>query len=540
MNKITCPKCGEVFPIDQDNYDSIVAQVRKEEFEKELKKREEEILKSTKINAELEKVNAKKEFDKRIAELEATIKDQQNSIKNFDVQQELAIKNALKEKDDEISKLKANEKSIIENNKITIQLEKERESKVAEKKIAELEAIIRDQKNTLSNFSTEKELAINKALKEKDDEILRLKENEKAILENAKISIQLEKERESKVAEKKIAELEATIKDQQNDLKNAETAKELDIKKAIEEKIALISEKDKEITALNGRLNSQKSESEKELLLIREKFSDDLKKKDKEIEFYRDMKSKMSTKLLGETLEQHCQISFNQIRMSAFPNAYFEKDNEISKETGSKGDFIFKDYIDGTNDPFISIMFEMKNENDTTATKHKNEDFFKELDKDRNEKGCEYAVLVSMLEADSELYNSGIVDVSYKYPKMYVVRPQCFLPMISILRNAALNSMQYQKELVEYKNQNIDIENFEEKLIDFQDRFNKNYNLAKGQFQNAINEIDKTISHLIKVRDGLVGAERNLRLANDKAQDLSIKRLTKDNPTMKEKFGLDK
>ena len=471
MNKITCPKCGEVFPIDQDNYDSIVAQVRKEEFEKELKKREEEILKSTKINAELEKVNAKKEFDKRIAELEATIKDQQNSIKNFDVQQELAIKNALKEKDDEISKLKANEKSIIENNKITIQLEKERESKVAEKKIAELEA---------------------------------------------------------------------TIKDQQNDLKNAETAKELDIKKAIEEKIALISEKDKEITALNGRLNSQKSESEKELLLIREKFSDDLKKKDKEIEFYRDMKSKMSTKLLGETLEQHCQISFNQIRMSAFPNAYFEKDNEISKETGSKGDFIFKDYIDGTNDPFISIMFEMKNENDTTATKHKNEDFFKELDKDRNEKGCEYAVLVSMLEADSELYNSGIVDVSYKYPKMYVVRPQCFLPMISILRNAALNSMQYQKELVEYKNQNIDIENFEEKLIDFQDRFNKNYNLAKGQFQNAINEIDKTISHLIKVRDGLVGAERNLRLANDKAQDLSIKRLTKDNPTMKEKFGLDK
>ena len=226
--------------------------------------------------------------------------------------------------------------------------------------------------------------------------------------------------------------------------------------------------------------------------------------------------------------------------MTAFPNAYFEKDNDISRESGSKGDFIFKDFINGTDTPFVSIMFEMKNEGDTTATKHKNEDFFKELDKDRNEKGCEYAILVSLLEVDSELYNAGIVDVSYKYPKMYVVRPQCFIPIITLLRNAALNSMQYQKELVEYKNQNADVENFESKLLDFQDKFNRNYNLAKDKFADAIAEIDKTIDHLNKVRDSLVGAEKNLRLANDKAQDLSIKKLTKDNPTMKEKFGLDK
>ena len=237
-------------------------------------------------------------------------------------------------------------------------------------------------------------------------------------------------------------------------------------------------------------------------------------------------------------MEQHCQIMFNQIRTSAFPNAYFEKDNAVSKESGSKGDFIFKDYDGGTE--YISIMFEMKNESDKTATKHKNEDFFKELDKDRNEKGCEYAVLVSLLEADSEFYNAGIVDVSYRYPKMYVVRPQCFLTIITLLTNAAKNSLAYQKQLVEIKNQNIDISNFENNLLDFQEKFSNNYRLASEKFNSAIAEIDKTIDHLQKVKEGLLGSERNLRLANDKAQDLSIKKLTKNNPTMQGMFDKDK
>ena len=237
--------------------------------------------------------------------------------------------------------------------------------------------------------------------------------------------------------------------------------------------------------------------------------------------------------MIGESLEQHCMIQFNQIRMTAFPNAYFEKDNDA--RTGSKGDFIYREASeDGTE--FISIMFEMKNEMDTTLTKHKNEDFFKELDKDRREKNCEYAILVSMLEADNELYNNGIVDVSYKYEKMYVIRPQFFIPIITLLRNAALNSLKYRRELQVVRSQNIDVTNFENSLIDFQNKFGNNFRLASEKFQNAIDEIDKTIDHLQKVKEGLLGSERQLRLANDKAQDLSVKKLTKNNPTMKAKF----
>ena len=240
----------------------------------------------------------------------------------------------------------------------------------------------------------------------------------------------------------------------------------------------------------------------------------------------------MSTKMIGETLEQHCEISFNQLRMTAFPNAYFEKDNDA--KTGSKGDYIFRESKDGVE--FISIMFEMKNEMDETATKHKNEDFFKELDKDRNEKNCEYAVLVSMLEANNELYNQGIVDVSYRYPKMYVIRPQFFIPMITLLRNAALNSLSYKEELIEARAQNLDITHFEEAMEDFKDKFGRNYRIASDKFAKAIEEIDKTIDHLNKTKEALLSSENNLRLANDKAQDLSIKKLTKNNPTMAQKF----
>jgi len=238
--------------------------------------------------------------------------------------------------------------------------------------------------------------------------------------------------------------------------------------------------------------------------------------------------------MVGETLEQHCEIEFNKLRATGFQNAYFEKDNDA--KTGSKGDFIFREFADDGTE-FISIMFEMKNEMDETATKHKNEDFFKELDKDRNEKKCEYAVLVSLLEADNELYNTGIVDVSYRYPKMYVIRPQFFIPMITLLRNASLNALQYKQELAVIRNQNIDISHFEEDMNDFKDKFSRNYRLASEKFKKAIDEIDKTIDHLQKTKDALLSSENNLRLANNKAEELSIKRLTRNNPTMAAKFA---
>ena len=253
------------------------------------------------------------------------------------------------------------------------------------------------------------------------------------------------------------------------------------------------------------------------------------------IGYYKDFKAKLSTKAVGESLEVYCHNEFEKVRSMAYPRAYFEKDNVVSK-TGSKGDFVFKDY-DENGLEFISIMFEMKNELDTTSTKHRNEDFLKELDKDRKEKGCEYAVLVSMLEADSELYNQGIVDVSHRFPKMYVIRPQFFIPLISLLRNSALNSLGYIRELNRVKNQNIDIENFESRLMDFKDKFSRNYRIASERFLDAIDEIDKSIAHLQKIKENLLKSENNLRLANDKADDLTIKKLVANNPTMAEKFA---
>jgi hypothetical protein len=267
---------------------------------------------------------------------------------------------------------------------------------------------------------------------------------------------------------------------------------------------------------------------------LKEKYELQIKEREDAIERLKDLKAKLSTKMVGETLEQHCETEFNRLRATAFPRAYFEKDNDAS--SGSKGDYIFKD-TDEAGTEIVSIMFEMKNESDTTATKKKNEDFFKELDKDRSEKGCEYAVLVSLLEPESELYNTGIVDVSYRYPKMYVVRPQFFIPIITLLRNAALNSLKYKTELALVKSQNIDITNFESKLEAFKSGFERNYDLASRQFTKAIEEIDKSIDHLQKTKDALLGADRNLRIANDKAQDVTIKKLTRGNPTMAAKFA---
>lgn len=326
--------------------------------------------------------------------------------------------------------------------------------------------------------------------------------------------------------DKEIARLEA-------ELKAASDKTELAVTKAVETEREKLHAKDVALAKLeeeNRRAEQEKALREKELS---EAFAKDLKRVEDERDYYKDLKTRMSTKLVGETLEQHCQIEFNRIRMAAFPNAYFEKDNDAS--SGSKGDFIFRE-TDENGVEILSIMFEMKNEIDTTATKHKNEDFLKELDKDRNEKKCEYAVLVSMLEADNDFYNAGIADVSYRYPKMYVVRPQCFIPIITLLRNAAMNSAQYKAELAEVRQTNIDVSRFEDQLTDFQEKFSNNFRLAKDKWDKAIEEIDKTIDHLQKVKEGLLGAERNLRLANDKAQDLSIKKLTRGNPTMKEAF----
>lgn len=316
-------------------------------------------------------------------------------------------------------------------------------------------------------------------------------------------------------------------------LEKGEMEKELAVSNAVRKKEQELSEKRTEITELRGQISSKETERQLKEKSLKEQYESKLKMKDEQIEYYKDFKARQSTKMVGESLEQHCMNQFNSIRMTAFPKAYFEKDND--SRTGSKGDFIFREAgDDGTE--FISIMFEMKNEMDETATKHKNEDFFKELDKDRREKGCEYAVLVSLLEIDNELYNNGIVDVSYRYEKMYVIRPQFFIPMITLLRNAALNSLKYQQELQVVKNQQIDILHFEENMNVFKEGFARNYRIASERFRKAVDEIDKTISHLQKTKEALLSSENNLRLANNKAEDLTIKKLTKNAPSVKKMF----
>ena len=326
--------------------------------------------------------------------------------------------------------------------------------------------------------------------------------------------------------EKEAAAKDIEIERLRADVRAADVARQLAIKEAV-----TLLEKERDDLARDLQVKA----TEQQLLeaTLRDTHSAEVKAKDEQIAYYKDLKAKLSTKMVGETLEQHCEIEFERLRATGFTRAYFEKDNDA--RSGSKGDYIFKD-SDEAGTEFISIMFEMKNEADATATKKKNEDFFKELDKDRTEKGCEYAVLVSLLEPDSELYNTGIVDVSHRYPKMYVVRPQFFIPIITLLRNAAQNSLAYRAELERVKEQNIDITNFENKLESFKSGFARNYDLAAKKFRTAIEEIDKTIDHLQKTKDALLGSEDNLRLANNKAEDITIKKLTRGNPTMAAKF----
>lgn len=439
MNEIKCPRCGEIFTIDEAGFAAILKQVRDAEFDKEVR-RHEQLLAAEKQQA----------VQLAVAEARAL------------AQGETAQKEA------QIAELEA-------------RLEAERRERDHQERLAR----------------AERERALADAAAAKDARIAELEQR-------------VEAQGRAFEAEKKLA------------VEQARSALE-------RERDALAAQ-----VALKDAEKSQATSALKEQLAIELKAKDDIiAYKEGEIERYKDMKARLSTKMVGESLEQHCETEFNKIRATAFPRAYFEKDNDASE--GSKGDFIFRE-CDEEGNEIVSIMFEMKNESDDSSHRHRNEDFFKKLDADRAKKGCEYAVLVTLLEPESELYNQGIVDVSYRFEKMYAIRPQFFVPMISILRNAALNSMAYKAELAVVRNQNIDITNFEEQMETFKSGFARNYDLASRKFQTAIDEIDKTILHLQKTKDALVSSENNLRLANNKAQDLTIKRLTRNNPTMKAAF----
>ena len=427
------------------------------------------------------------EFNEQLAErIRLAEKDKQNALALAKSQSESDLQKTEAQKDKEIEALKAEISNHQKNQSLAVaeaiaELEKEKVTLNTK-----LEQAINDKATATKLTEVQMAADLQKAIAEKDNELGLLKAQIETIKESQELVI---------------AKTTSAIAQERDEFKNQME------KLALEKTIAEAALKDKYETQLQDR--------------------------DEAIERLKDMKAKLSTKMLGETLEQHCEIEFNRMRSMAFPRAYFEKDNDA--KTGSKGDFIFRD-SDENDTEIISIMFEMKNEADSTATKKRNEDFLKELDKDRREKNCEYAVLVSMLEPDNELYNSGIVDVFHRFPKMYVVRPQFFIPIITILRNAAMHSLKYKSELAMVKAQNIDITNFEDELDKFKQAFGKNYELASRRFNTAIDEIDKSINHLQKTRDALVASDRNLRLANDKAQDVSIKRLTKNNPTMKAKF----
>lgn len=476
MNQIKCPKCGEVFKIDETAYAAIVKQVRDSEFQSELESREKLFETEKNTAVKLAKEESAREKEHSLYELNQVIENLKSQIESDKKDRDIELKDIVSEKEREIEKLKAE-----------TTLDKE-------KSISDLKQEIEHLKSQIESNKKDKDIEVKDIVSEKDREIERLK-----------------------------AQISANEKD-----------KTIEISKAIAEKDREIAEKESNIAELKGEIKSVQKDIEIKEKTLKAEFDAQLKAKDETIEFYKDLKTRMSTKMVGETLEQHCEIEFNKLRSTGFQNAYFEKDNDA--RTGSKGDYIFKESTaDGIE--FISIMFEMKNEMDTTATKKKNEDFFKELDKDRREKNCEYAVLVSLLESDNELYNSGIVDVSYKYEKMYVIRPQFFIPMITLLRNAAFNSIRYRQELALVRSQNIDITHFEEDMNDFKDKFSRNYRLASEKFKKAIDEIDKTISHLQKTKDSLLSSENNLRLANNKAEELSIKKLTRNNPTMAAKFA---
>ena len=497
MQQIKCPHCGEVFQVDEAGYAAIVAQVRTQQFDKDIKEREEAIHRELDARQQTTLMQAKAEFEKALYQKNQEIMKLQEQTKASDNEKQHAIELAVQEKLTEILKLK-NEISEAQQ-----QIENQRRVMIANQEAALAQAESQRQQDIFS----------------KDQEIMRLKEQAKAAETDKKLAITTA----LREKEEKILQLEGQLAHEQQ---SAEQDKKLAISTAIQEK-------DTKIHQLENQLVQEQRAAEVRENTMKEAHNTEVSRLEEQVEQLRDFRMRKSTKMVGESLEQHCKDEFEKIRMTAFPNAYFDKDNDA--RTGSKGDFIFKETTeDGTE--ILSIMFEMKNEMDTTATKHKNEDFFRELDKDRKEKDCEYAVLVTMLEADSELYNSGIVDVSYRYEKMYVIRPQFFIPLISILRNAALKTVQAKQELKSIKEQNVDISHFEDEVNDFKKKFSYNYEQASKRFKDAIAEIDKSIDHLNKIKEALTKSDDQLRLANNKVDDLSIKRLTRNNPTMRQKF----
>ena len=483
MAEITCPKCHATFTISEEEYKSIRMQLRDQEFVTALHEREQAFEQSKLDAVKIAEAAVTKDLQQVISEKTAEISSLKAQLVTKTTENELAVKTAVAEKEKQIAGLAA-------------QIKAAEEAKSA---------------------------AVNEVVAQKDTEISKLQGQ----IGSKESEYKLKLKEEVAQKETEIAKLKAQIQ-------TNKTEQDLAVQKAVAEKADELNQKVIEIEQLKGQIDSKTKEAELAQNNLKASYEQQLKFKDEEIERYKDFKAKQSTKMIGESLEVFCKNEFDKMRPVGFQNATFEKDNKIS-ESGSKGDFIFRETEEGVE--FISIMFEMKNEMDTTATKHKNEDFFKELDKDRKEKKCEYAVLVTLLEPENDLYNNGIVDVSYKYEKMYVVRPQFFIPIITLLRNAARNSLKYRKELAVVQNQNIDITNFEEKLNGFKEKFDRDCRLADKNFEDAINDIDKTIKNLEKIKKELQLTVSHLKLADNKLQDITIKKLVRGNPTMAAKFA---
>ena len=532
MNEIKCPHCGKVFQVDERGFADILRQVRTAEFDKEIAQREgmlqEQNAQAVKLAVAKAQQDAQAETaqrDARIAELETRLaaekREREQAEKSSQLEHANELEAALAKKQAEIAQLQAD-------------VEKLSADHDAQNRIAKAE-----HERLLSDATAQRDAEIAALRQQISSQESAFKQQLESQVQQYSQKMAADKAESARVAAEESAKLQQTIVAQKQQLESQTQQFKAEKELAVSEARAVAERQRDELAA---QVKLQEAQAAQEQAALREKMTNELaakdeliKYKDEEIARVKEMKARLSTKMVGESLERHCETEFNKIRATAFPYAYFEKDNDVVD--GTKGDFIFRETDPATGEEVVSIMFEMKNENDETRTKHKNEDFFAKLDSDRKKKGCEYAVLCTMLEPENELYNEGIVDVSYRYEKMYVIRPQFFIPIISILRNAALSALQYKTELAEVRNQNIDITNFENSMEDFKTKFARNYDLASRKFQTAIDEIDKTIDHLQKTKEALLGSERNLRLANDKAQDLTIKKLTRKNPTMKAKFA---
>lgn len=532
MNEIKCPHCGKVFQVDERGFADILRQVRTAEFDKEIAQREgmlqEQNAQAVKLAVAKAQQDAQAETaqrDARIAELETRLaaekREREQAEKSSQLEHANELEAALAKKQAEIVQLQADVKKLSADHD-------------AQNRIAKAE-----HERLLSDATAQRDAEIAALRQQISSQESAFKQQLESQVQQYSQKIAADKAESARVAAEESARLQQTIVAQKQQLESQTQQFRVEKELAVSEARAAAERQRDELAA---QVKLQEVQAAQERAALREKMTNELaakdeliKYKDEEIARVKEMKARLSTKMVGESLERHCETEFNKIRATAFPHAYFEKDNDVVD--GTKGDFVFRETDPATGEEVVSIMFEMKNENDETRTKHKNEDFFAKLDSDRKKKGCEYAVLCTMLEPENELYNEGIVDVSYRYEKMYVIRPQFFIPIISILRNAALSALQYKTELAEVRNQNIDITNFENSMEDFKTKFARNYDLASRRFQTAIDEIDKTIDHLQKTKEALLGSERNLRLANDKAQDLTIKKLTRKNPTMKAKFA---